>query len=247
MAGHSKWANIKFRKEKQDAKRGKLFTKLIREITVSAGIGGGDASANPRLRTAIDKALCANMTRDVIDRAIKRGAGGEGEANVEEITYEGYGPGGVAVIVECLSNNRNRTVSEVRHAFTKHGGNLGTNGSVSYLFNNIGQIMLAPGNSEEKIIEIAIEAGADEVDTEDDGSIAIETVPEKFAAVKAALETAGLEISFAEVSMVATIEVSLDEELSETAIKMIDMLEDLDDVQAVYTNAAFAQEAMDQK
>ena len=247
MAGHSKWANIKFRKEKQDAKRGKLFTKLIREITVSAGIGGGDASANPRLRTAIDKALCANMTRDVIDRAIKRGAGGEGEANVEEITYEGYGPGGVAVIVECLSNNRNRTVSEVRHAFTKHGGNLGTNGSVSYLFNNIGQIMLAPGNSEEKIIEIAIEAGADEVDTEDDGSIAIETVPEKFAAVKAALETAGFEISFAEVSMVATTEVSLDEALSETAIKLIDMLEDLDDVQAVYTNADFAQEAMDQK
>ncbi len=247
MAGHSKWANIKFRKEKQDAKRGKLFTKLIREITVSAGIGGGDASANPRLRTAIDKALCANMTRDVIDRAIKRGAGGEGEANVEEITYEGYGPGGVAVIVECLSNNRNRTVSEVRHAFTKHGGNLGTNGSVSYLFNNIGQIMLAPGNSEEKIIEIAIEAGADEVDTEDDGSIAIETAPEKFAAVKAALETAGFEISFAEVSMVATTEVSLDEALSETAIKLIDMLEDLDDVQAVYTNADFAQEAMDQK
>ena len=247
MAGHSKWANIKFRKEKQDAKRGKLFTKLIREITVSAGIGGGDASANPRLRTAIDKALCANMTRDVIDRAIKRGAGGEGEANVEEITYEGYGPGGVAVIVECLSNNRNRTVSEVRHAFTKHGGNLGTNGSVSYLFNNIGQIMLAPGNSEEKIIEIAIEAGADEVDTEDDGSIAIETAPEKFAAVKAALETAGFEISFAEVSMVATREVSLDEALSETAIKLIDMLEDLDDVQAVYTNADFAQEAMDQK
>ena len=242
MAGHSKWANIKFRKEKQDAKRGKLFTKLIREITVSAGIGGGDASANPRLRTAIDKALCANMTRDVIDRAIKRGAGGEGEANVEEITYEGYGPGGVAVIVECLSNNRNRTVSEVRHAFTKHGGNLGTNGSVSYLFNNIGQIMLAPGNSEEKIIEIAIEAGADEVDTEDDGSIAIETAPEKFA-----LETAGFEISFAEVSMVATTEVSLDEALSETAIKLIDMLEDLDDVQAVYTNADFAQEAMDQK
>ena len=247
MAGHSKWANIKFRKEKQDAKRGKLFTKLIREITVSAGIGGGDASANPRLRTAIDKALCANMTRDVIDRAIKRGAGGEGEANVEEITYEGYGPGGVAVIVECLSNNRNRTVSEVRHAFTKHGGNLGTNGSVSYLFNNIGQIMLAPGKKKKKIIEIAIEAGADEVDTEDDGSIAIETAPEKFAAVKAALETAGFEISFAEVSMVATTEVSLDEALSETAIKLIDMLEDLDDVQAVYTNADFAQEEINQK
>jgi YebC/PmpR family DNA-binding regulatory protein len=247
MAGHSKWANIKFRKEKQDSKRGKLFTKLIREITVSAGIGGGDPGANPRLRTAVDKALCANMTRDVIDRAIKRGAGGEGEANVEEISYEGYGPGGVAVMVECLSNNRNRTVSEVRHAFTKFGGNLGTNGSVAYLFNNVGQIMLEPGSNYDKALEVAIEAGADEVDTEDDGSVTIETAPEKFTLVKDALEKAGLKVTFAELSMVATTDCTLDEELSEKAIKMIDMLEDLDDVQAVYTNADFAQEAMEDK
>jgi YebC/PmpR family DNA-binding regulatory protein len=245
MAGHSKWANIKFRKEKQDSKRGKLFTKLIREITVSAGIGGGDPGANPRLRTAIDKALCANMTRDVIDRAIKRGAGGEGEANVEEISYEGYGPGGVAVMVECLSNNRNRTVSEVRHAFTKYGGNLGTNGSVAYLFNNLGQIMLAPTSNAEKALELAIEAGADEVDTTEDGSVTIETAPEKFNSVKQSLEKAGFTVTFAELSMVATTEVSLDPELSEKAIKMIDVLEDLDDVQAVYTNADFAQEAME--
>jgi YebC/PmpR family DNA-binding regulatory protein len=159
MAGHSKWANIKFRKEKQDSKRGKLFTKLIREITVAASIGGADASSNPRLRKALDKAWAANMTKDVIDRAIKRGAGGEGEANVEEINYEGYGPGGVAVMVECLSNNRNRTVSEVRHAFTKYGGNLGTNGSVGYLFASVGQIMVEAGLDVEKVMEIAIEAG----------------------------------------------------------------------------------------
>ena len=244
MAGHSKWANIKFRKEKQDSKRGKLFTKLIREITVSAGIGGGDPGANPRLRTAIDKALCANMTRDVIDRAIKRGAGGEGEKNVEEISYEGYGPGGFAVMVECLSNNRNRTVSEVRHAFTKFGGNLGTNGSVAYLFNSVGQIMLAPGGDTDKAIELAIETGANDVDTEDDGAVTIETSPETFASVKSAVEKAGFTVSFAEITMVATNEVSLDQEISEKAIKMIDLMEDLDDVQAVYTNAAFAEEAM---
>lgn len=238
MAGHSKWANIKFRKEKQDAKRGKLFTKLIREITVSAGIGGGDPGANPRLRTAVDKALCANMTRDVIDRAIKRGAGGEGEKNVEEISYEGYGPGGVAVMVECLSNNRNRTVSEVRHAFTKCGGNLGTNGSVAYLFNKIGQIMLAPGANEDKAIEVAIEAGANEVEPEEDGSITIETSPEDFLNVKQALEKAGFTISFAEISMIAATEVELDPELTARVIKLIDMLEDLDDVQDVYSNVA---------
>lgn len=247
MAGHSKWANIKFRKEKQDSKRGKLFTKLIREITVSAGIGGGDPGANPRLRTAIDKALCANMTRDVIDRAIKRGAGGEGESNVEEISYEGYGPGGVAVMVECLSNNRNRTVSEVRHAFTKCGGNLGTNGSVGYLFAKVGQIMFDAGTNSDKIMEIAIENGADEIDTEDDGSVTIETTPEKFNAVKQALEKAGLTPSFAEINMIASNEVDLDAEFSEKMVKLIDMLEDLDDVQDVYTNAALAQEVLDSK
>lgn len=247
MAGHSKWANIKFRKEKQDAKRGKLFTKLIREITVAASIGGADAGANPRLRKALDKAWAANMTKDVIDRAIKRGAGGEGEANVEEINYEGYGAGGVAVMVECLSNNRNRTVSEVRHAFTKHGGNLGTNGSVSYLFASVGQIMVEPTANVETVIEIAIEAGAAEVDAEDDGSVLIETTPEKFTAVKDALEKNGFKLSVAEISMVASTEVSLDAELSEKVLKLIDVLEDLDDVQSVYTNAEFSEEVMAQK
>ncbi len=241
MAGHSKWANIKFRKEKQDSKRGKLFTKLIREITVSAGIGGADPGSNPRLRTAIDKALCANMTRDVIDRAIKRGAGGEGEPNVEEISYEGYGPFGVAVMVECLSNNRNRTVSEVRHAFTKCGGNLGTNGSVAYLFSKVGQIVLEPGAKNEQAIEVAIENGAAEVDAEDDGSVTIETTPESFAAVKQALETLGAVIGFAEISMVASLEVELDPETAEQVVKLIDMLEDLDDVQEVYSNADLSQ------
>lgn len=246
MAGHSKWANIKFRKEKQDAKRGKLFTKLIREITVAAGIGGADPGANPRLRKALDKAWAANMTKDVIDRAIKRGAGGEGEANMEEISYEGYGPGGVAVMVECLSNNRNRTVSEVRHAFTKYGGNLGTNGSVAYLFNSVGQIMVEPGNDFDKVMEIAIENGADEVDTDDDGSIVIETTPENFNQVKDALEQAKCKLTVAEISMVASTEVSLDAEQSEKLVKMIDALEDLDDVQSVYSNAQLAEEVLNQ-
>src|SRR5581483_4766968 len=194
----------KFRKEKQDAKRGKLFTKLIREITVAAGIGGPDAGSNPRLRKALDKAWAANMTKDVIDRAIKRGAGGEGEANMEEIDYEGYGPGGVAVVVECLSNNRNRTVSEVRHAFTKYGGNLGTNGSVSYLFSSVGQIMVEEGKNLDQIMEIAIEAGADEVDSEDGENVMIETAPEHFNQVKDALEKAQCKIGLAEISKVAS-------------------------------------------
>lgn len=244
MAGHSKWANIKFRKEKQDAKRGKLFTKLIREITVAAGIGGADAGANPRLRKALDKAWAANMTKDVIDRAIKRGAGGEGESNMEEINYEGYGPAGVAVLVECLSDNRNRTVSEVRHAFSKSGGNLGTNGSVSYLFSSVGQIVLEPTTEHDKAIEVAIEAGANEVDAEDDGSVVIETSPETFTAVKESLEKAGFKVGMAEITMVASLEVNLDAESSEKVVKLVDMLEDLDDVQAVYTNAAFAEEML---
>lgn len=247
MAGHSKWANIKFRKEKQDSKRGKLFTKLIREITVAASIGGADASSNPRLRKALDKAWAANMTKDVIDRAIKRGAGGEGEANVEEINYEGYGPGGVAVMVECLSNNRNRTVSEVRHAFTKYGGNLGTNGSVGYLFASVGQIMVEAGLDVEKVMEIAIEAGADDVDTESDGVVVIETTPENFNSVKDALEKSGFKLSVAEVAMVASTQVNLDAELSERVLKLIDVLEDLDDVQSVYTNAELAEEVLTQR
>jgi YebC/PmpR family DNA-binding regulatory protein len=244
MAGHSKWANIKFRKEKQDSKRGKLFTKLIREITVSAGIGGADPGSNPRLRKALDKAWAANMTKDVIDRAIKRGAGGEGEANMEEISYEGYGPGGVAVMVECLSNNRNRTVSEVRHAFTKYGGNLGTNGSVSYLFSSVGQIMIEPGIDAEKIMDLAIENGADEVDTAEDGGVVVETSPENFNVVKDALEKANCKLSVAEISMVASTEISLDAEHSEKLVKLIDALEDLDDVQSVYSNAQLAEEVL---
>lgn len=247
MAGHSKWANIKFRKEKQDAKRGKLFTKLIREITVAASIGGADAGSNPRLRKALDKAWAANMTKDVIDRAVKRGAGGGAEANMEEISYEGYGPGGVAVMVECLSNNRNRTVSEVRHAFTKYGGNLGTNGSVGYLFASVGQIMVESVANPDKVMEVAIEAGAEELDTEDDGSVVIETTPENFNNVKDALEKAGFKLSVAEISMVASLNVSLDADLSERVLKLIDVLEDLDDVQSVYTNAELADEVMTQK
>ena len=244
MAGHSKWANIKFRKEKQDAKRGKLFTKLIREITVAAGIGGGDPGANPRLRKALDKAWAANMTKDVIDRAIKRGVGGEGEANMEEIDYEGYGPGGVAVMVECLSNNRNRTVSEVRHAFSKHGGNLGTNGSVAYLFNLIGQIMVENAPDLEHLMEIAIAAGAVDVDTDDGVNVMIETTPDTFNVVKDELAKSNYKISMAEISKVASNEVNLDPENSEKLIKLIDALEDLDDVQSVYTNAELDEAVM---
>lgn len=244
MAGHSKWANIKFRKEKQDAKRGKLFTKLIREITVAAAIGGADAGSNPRLRKALDKAWAANMTKDVIDRAIKRGAGGEGEANMEEIQYEGYGPGGVAIMVECLSNNRNRTVSEVRHAFSKYGGNLGTNGSVSYLFSSVGQIMVEEGKDAEKIMELAIEAGAQDVDSGDGESIMIETAPESFTKVKQALEKANCKIGLAEIAQVASTEVKLDAEDSERLVKLMDALEDLDDVQSVYSNAELAEEVL---
>lgn len=243
MAGHSKFANIKFRKEKQDSKRGKLFTKLIREITVAAGMGGADAGSNPRLRKALDKAWAANMTKDVIDRAIKRGAGGEGEVDMEEISYEGYGPGGVAVMVECLSNNRNRTVSEVRHAFTKYGGNLGTNGSVSYLFSTVGQIVVEDNNLD-KIMELAIEVGANDVDSEDGENIMIETSLENFTIVKDALEKAKYKIGMAEITQVASTEVKLDNEDSERVIKLIDALEDLDDVQAVYTNADLAEEVL---
>ncbi|HSX19823.1 MAG TPA: YebC/PmpR family DNA-binding transcriptional regulator [Gammaproteobacteria bacterium] len=244
MAGHSKWANIKFRKEKQDSKRGKLFTKLIREITVAAGIGGADAGSNPRLRKALDKAWAANMTKDVIDRAIKRGAGGEGEANMEEINYEGYGPGGVAVMVECLSNNRNRTVSEVRHAFTKYGGNLGTNGSVSYLFSSVGQIMVEGSKDLEKIMELAIESGANDVDSEDGENVMIECSPENFNGIKDALEKAKYKLGMAEIAQVASTEVRLDAEDSERVLKLIDALEDLDDVQSVYTNADLAEEVL---
>lgn len=238
MAGHSKWANIKFRKSVQDAKRGKLFTKYIREITMAARHGGGDPEANPRLRTAIDKALTANMTRDTIDRAIKRGAGGQEGQDVEELRYEGYGPGGVAVIVDCMTNNRKRTVSEVRHAFTKYGGNLGTDGSVSYLFEQKGQIVFAPGTSEEAVLTVALDVGAEDVNTEDDGTIEVSTSFEDFNNIRQALEKAGLKPERAEVTMVPSNAVLVSEqELAEKFLKMADLLEDLDDVQAVYSNA----------
>lgn len=238
MAGHSKWANIKRHKAKQDAKRGKLYTKLIREITVSAKLGGGDPDHNPRLRAALDKAAEANMTKDVVDRAIKRGAGGmEGEI-VEEIRYEGYGPGGIAVIVECMTNNRNRTVGEVRHAFAKSGGNLGTDGSVAYLFKKLGQMTFAPGTDEERLMEKALETGAEDIIIHDDKSIDVITSPDGFLQIKALLVKAGFQPEQADITMLASINVDVDgDEMVEKVTALIDALEDLDDVQSVYTNA----------
>jgi len=245
MAGHSKWANIKFRKMGQDARRGKLFTKYIREITVSARQGGGDPHANPRLRTAIDKALSANMTRDTIDRAIKRGAGGLEGDDVEEVRYEGYGPGGVAIMVDCFTNNRKRTVSDVRHLFTKLGGNLGTDGSVAYLFHQKGQIIFVPGTDEEKVMEAALETGAEDVATEEDGSIEVTTSFEDFSKVKQFMEAKGFKTLRAEVIFTPITLVLLeDKEIAEKFIKLVDSLEDLDDVQAVYSNADLAEELL---
>ncbi len=237
MAGHSKWANIQHRKNAQDSKRGKVFTKLIREITVAARMGGGDPDTNPRLRLAIDKALAQNMSKDTIDRARKKGAGGADNDDLFTIRYEGYGPGGAAVMVDCVSDNRNRTVSEVRHAFNKCGGNLGTDGSVAYLFSERGVLSYAPGSDENRIMEIAIEAGADDVITNDDASIDVYTTPEQFAAVKNAMLTAALEPANAEVAFVAAITLDLDQENAEKMLRLQDMLEDLDDVQNVYSNA----------
>lgn len=244
MAGHSKWANIKFRKGVQDAKRGKVFTKLIREITVAARMGGGEESSNPRLRDAVKKALTANMKRDTIDNAIKRGVGGlEGEAMVV-MRYEGYGPGGVAVLVDCLSDNKNRTVSEVRHAFTKSGGNLGTDGSVSYLFTHQGEILMAPGQSEEQVMEIAIEAGAQDVSVED-GQIEVITPVETYHSVLNALTDADLKMEESHLTMRAQTLVLIDDESAQSLLKLIDMLEDLDDVQEVYSNAEFSKNILD--
>lgn len=243
MAGHSKWANIKRHKAKVDAKKGKLYTKLIREITVSAKLGGGDVDANPRLRAAVDKALDANMSRDVIDRAINRGAGGmEGEI-VEEIRYEGYGPGGIAIIVDCMTNNRNRTVAEVRHAFTKCGGNLGTEGSVAYLFQKLGQITFAPDSDEERVMEIALETGADDVSVNSDKSIDVTTKPDQFLQVKQAMLAIGLKPVQAEVTYVPVNYITvIEKELIEKITRLTDMLEDLDDVQDVYSNADVMEE-----
>ena len=246
MAGHSKWANIKHRKAAQDAKRGKIFTKLIREITVAARTGGPDAASNPRLRDAVAKALGQNMTKDTVERAIKRGSGDADGDNYEEVRYEGYGPAGVAVMVECLTDNRNRTVAEVRHAFSKSGGNLGTDGSVAYLFSKIGMLSYPKGSDEEAIMEAALEAGAEDVVTNEDGSIDVTTSPEGFNAVREAMVAAGLEPEVAEVTMQPSTSVDLELEDAEKVMRLVDMLEDLDDVQNVYNNADFSDEVMAQ-
>jgi YebC/PmpR family DNA-binding regulatory protein len=239
MAGHSKWANIQHRKGRQDAKRGKLFTRLIKEITVAARLGGGDANANPRLRLAMDKASEANMPKDTVQRAIQRGAGGLDGANYEEIRYEGYGIGGAAVIVDCMTDNRTRTVAEVRHAFSKHGGNLGTDGSVAFMFRHCGQFIFEPGTSEDRVMEVAIEAGAEDVITDDDGAIEVVCSPGDFHGVKQALDAAGLKPGLAEITMRALTETALSGDDAQKMQKLLDALENLDDVQQVYTNADF--------
>ena len=246
MAGHSKWANIQHRKNAQDAKRGKIFTKLIREITVAARNGEPNPNANPRLRLAVDKALDANMSKDTIERAIKRGAGaGEGD-NYEEVRYEGYGPGGVAVMVDCMTDNRNRTASDVRHAFSKYGGNLGTDGSVGYLFSKLGVLSFPVGSDEEAIMEAALEAGAQDVVTNDDGSIDVLTDPTAFGCVKDVLLGAKLLPERSEVTMRASTGAVLDAESAASMVKLLDTLEDLDDVQQVYSNADISEEILAQ-
>lgn len=242
MAGHSKWANIKHRKAGQDAKRGKIFTKIIRELTVAAKSGGGDVADNPSLRATVDKALAANMTRDTIDRAVARGAGTAESDSLEELTYEGYGPGGTAVLVETLTDNKNRTVAEVRHAFTKFGGTLGTNGSVAYIFERTGIISFREGSSEEKIMEVALDSGAHDIVNNEDGSIDVMTTLETFGSVQDALNKVGLKANSAEMTMLASTEADLDLSSAETLIQLIDLMEDLDDVQNVYHNANISDE-----
>jgi YebC/PmpR family DNA-binding regulatory protein len=240
MAGHSKWANIQHRKGRQDAKRGKIFTRLIKEITVAARMGGGDPNANPRLRLAVDKATDHNMPKDNIERAIKRGTGGLEGATYEEIRYEGYGVNGAAIMVDCLTDNRTRTVAEVRHAFAKHGGNLGTDGSVAFLFKHCGQLVFAPGTNEDRLMEAALEAGAEDVVANDDGSIEVITGPWDFTAVRARLEQAGMRAELAEVTMKPTTETELSGEDGAKMQKLLDALESLDDVQEVYTTASIS-------
>ncbi len=241
MAGHSKWANIKHRKAAQDAKRGKIFTKLIREITTSARLGDADPANNPRLRAAVTAALTNNMTRDTINRAIQRGAGGGDGEQLETIVYEGYGPAGSAVMVECLPDNRNRTVAEVRHAFSKCGGNLGTDGSVAYLFSKKGLLTFV-GVDEDALMDAALEAGADDVVTEEDGTIEVYTTPNDFGTVLDGLEAAGFKAQSAEVTMIPSTEAELDAETAPKLMRLIDMLEDLDDVQEVYHNGSISDE-----
>jgi len=237
MAGHSKWANIKHRKAASDAKRGKIFTRLIKEITVAARMGGADASMNPRLRLAVDKATGNNMPKDTIERAAKRGAGELEGVAYEEIRYEGYGINGAAVIVDCMTDNRTRTVADVRHAFSKHGGNLGTDGSVVFLFKHCGQIVFPPGTDENKLFEAALEAGADDVVANDDGSLEVITGPYEFVAVKDALAKAGFKSEFADVTMKPATEVAMTGEDAARMQKLLDAIEAIDDVQNVYTNA----------
>ena len=237
MAGHSKWANIKHKKAATDAKRGKIFTRLIKEITVAARLGGGDPGMNPRLRLAIDKATENNMPKDTIERAVKRGSGSLEGANYEEIRYEGYGINGAAVIVDCMTDNRTRTVADVRHAFSKYGGNLGTDGSVAFLFKHCGQLVFAPGTSEDALMEAAIDAGAEDVITHDDGSVEVLTGPYDFVAVKDALARAGMKPEFAEVTMKPSAEVEFRGDDALRMQKLLDAIEAIDDVQEVYTTA----------
>jgi YebC/PmpR family DNA-binding regulatory protein len=246
MAGHSKWANIKFKKAAQDAKRGKVFTKLIREITISAREGGGDVASNPRLRLAIDKAKAQSVPKDNIDRAVKRGTGElEGE-HYEEVRYEGYGPSGVAVMVDCLTDNRNRTVADVRHAFTKYGGNLGADGSVAYLFSLVGLLAYPPGSSEDRIMEAAIEAGATDVVTNDDRSIDVICEPDVFEVVEEKMRASGLEAEHSEVTMRAETRIAVGRDAAESLLKLLDTLDDLDDVQNVYSNADIPDELLEE-
>jgi YebC/PmpR family DNA-binding regulatory protein len=245
MAGHSKWANIQHRKKAQDAKRGKIFTRLVREISVAAREGGGDADSNPRLRLAIEKANGANVPKDNIERAIKKATGELEGASFEEIRYEGYAPGGVAVMVDTLTDNRNRTVSEVRHAFSKHGGNLGTDGSVAFQFEKKGVITFAPGTSEDDVMEASLEAGAEDIVSSDDGSIEVLTAPEDFESVRDALRAAGLKFEDAEVTERAENLIALDVDSGRQVLKFLDVLEDLDDTQNVWSNADIPTEAYD--
>jgi len=246
MAGHSKWANIQHRKNAQDAKRGKLFTKLIREITVAARMGEPDPAMNPRLRLAVDKALAGNMTRDTIERAIKRGSGAQDGDSFEEVRYEGYGPGGVAVMVDCMTDNRNRTVAEVQHAFTKAGGNLGTDGSVAYQFAKSGILSYPGGSDEDVIMEAALEAGAEDIVNNDDGSIDVLTEPDNFVDIREAMVTSELQPEQAEVTMRASNTISLDLDDAGKMIRLLDTLEDLDDVQNVYSNADISEDVLAQ-
>lgn len=238
MAGHSKWANIKHRKARQDAKRAKVWTKVLRELTVAARLGGGEPGDNPRLRAAFDKALSVNVPRETIDRAIARGAGGLAGGNVEELVYEGYGPGGVAVLVEVMTDNRNRAVAAVRHAFSKHGGNLGTDGSVAYLFDKQGVVDLPAGVDEEAVMELVLDAGAEDIDS-DNGTCSVITSPENFGAVVDALRNGGFPPEHAEVTMVPSATSACDEAMAEKVLRLIDALDDLEDVQNVYANAEF--------